>query len=55
MMVEIGVVGGTGDMDRRGGTAGRTGTAAVDSSAPVTGGVASLSLLAFLHGRGVFF
>ena len=55
MVVAIEMVEGVGDMDGKGGIAGTSGTAAVGSSALGTGGVASLSLLPFLHGRGVFF
>ena len=51
MMMAIEMVDGAGDIDWRGGPAGRTGTAAVDSSAPGIGGMASLKLLPFLHGR----
>ena len=47
MTVAIGVVGRAGDMDGRVGTAGRTGAAAVDLSAPRTDRVESLSLLPF--------
>ena len=54
MAVLIGMVGKAGDMDGKGGKAGATGTFAVGSSDLGTSGVASLTLLPFLHGRGVF-
>ena len=53
--VVIGMVGGAGEMNGRLGTAGKTCTAIVDLSDPGTSGVVSLSLLPFLHERGVFF
>ena len=55
MVVSIGMAGGAKDMVEKGGIAGTTGTATVDSSALGTGRNAALSLLSFLHEREVFF
>ena len=55
MAVSIGMVGGAGDMNEKGGIAGTIGAATVDSWSLGIGEVASLTLLPFLHGRGVSF